>query len=109
MEEVVTYIQKNLLNRTGAVELENLARTFGVCETQLKKFFRAFYGIPVRAFIIRQRIEEAMKMLLNPGLSIKEIASKLGYNELSNFSSDFRSFTGHSPRKYRLDNSAFTF
>ncbi|WP_300599765.1 AraC family transcriptional regulator [Niabella sp.] len=52
--------------------------------------------------LIQQKvILEAKKMMHTPGMSVKEIAYELGFNEIAYFSYFFKSKTGLSPRSYR--------
>ncbi len=47
------------------------------------------------------RMEEALNLLLATGMSIANIARKVGYAELSNFSRAFKRHLGGSPSKIR--------
>ena len=47
------------------------------------------------------RRQRALLLLDNRGLSIGEIAQKLGYSELPNFTRAFRKWTGVTPIAYR--------
>lgn len=48
-----------------------------------------------------QRRQRALLLLENRALSIGEIATKLGYSELPNFTRAFRKWTGMTPNAYR--------
>ena len=52
---------------------------------------------------IRDRVcrERASTRLLDPAASISQVASELGYNDLSAFTKAFRRWTGESPSFYR--------
>lgn len=58
-------------------------------------------GKSVSAWIADKTIAEAKVMLQHPGVSIKEIAGKLGFLEASHFSNYFKKHTGSSPGEYR--------
>jgi len=47
------------------------------------------------------RRQRALLLLDNRALSIGEIATKLGYSELPNFTRAFRKWTGQTPIAYR--------
>jgi AraC-like DNA-binding protein len=47
------------------------------------------------------RRQRALLLLDNRALSIGEIATKLGYSELPNFTRAFRKWTGQTPAAYR--------
>jgi len=57
--------------------------------------------MPALAFIQNRLLLEARNLLQNSGMSVKEIAFELGFNELSYFSAFFKSKTGQSPRQYK--------
>jgi AraC-like DNA-binding protein len=48
-----------------------------------------------------ERREKAMFLLGSPNLSLKEIAGRLGYANLANFSRAFQRWTGHTPGEHR--------
>jgi AraC-like DNA-binding protein len=48
-----------------------------------------------------ERREKAMFLLGSPALSLKEIADRLGYANLANFSRAFQRWTGHTPGEHR--------
>ena len=52
-------------------------------------------------YIIHERIEAAKLMLLKTDHSISEIAKDCGFQNISYFSKQFRTFTGMTPREYR--------
>jgi AraC-like DNA-binding protein len=48
-----------------------------------------------------ERREKAIFLLGSPSLSLKEIADRLGYANLANFSRAFQRWTGHTPGEHR--------
>ncbi|SDD70352.1 helix-turn-helix domain-containing protein [Niabella drilacis] len=62
-----------------------------------KKKFRA----PAISLIQQKVLQEAKKLIRTSGMTIKEIAYELGFNEIAYFSYYFKSKTGLSPRQYR--------
>ncbi|QEC42027.1 helix-turn-helix domain-containing protein [Pseudobacter ginsenosidimutans] len=58
-------------------------------------------GKTVSAWIADKTITEAKVMLQNKQVSIKEVASRLGFLEASHFSNYFRKHTHQSPAEYR--------
>lgn len=47
------------------------------------------------------RLREAQRLLAEPGVSIADIAAKLGFTETSTFHRSFRNWTGQSPGAFR--------
>ena len=61
----------------------------------------AEHGTTFSALRDDQRRQRALLLLENRDLSIGEIATKLGYSELPNFTRAFRKWTGKTPNAYR--------
>jgi AraC family transcriptional regulator len=67
-------------------------------------FLRCFkhdFGEPPHRYWAARRIERAKALLANPGASITEIASDVGFSATSAFSAAFRRLTGQTPTDYR--------
>lgn len=58
-------------------------------------------GLNFRILVDRVLCERATQMLQKEGLSVSEVAFRLGYNDVSNFSRAFRRWTGKSPSDFR--------
>ena len=54
-------------------------------------------------WITTYTVSQAKALLLQPGLSIKEIASRLGFPEQFTFRKYFKTYTGVSPTEYRKE------
>lgn len=59
------------------------------------------YGFTVHALWEKQRIQYAKRALERPGSRVKEVASLLGFVQLSNFSAWFKRKGGVSPRSFQ--------
>src|ERR1043165_1799702 len=93
----------NLIERKLApnLSIEELARAYG---TSLHAFSMAFArstGMSPKAYLKRRLIQEAMQLLLNSDLRIKEVASQLGFSDEFHFSRFFRIANGLAPSQYR--------
>lgn len=74
-----------------------------VSSSQLTRLFRKQFGVPPYMWLRRLRMERAAELLLSGGLSIGEIAHRVGYRNASHFVRDFRMHFGCSPGKYRRE------
>ena len=61
-------------------------------------------GKSVGTWITEKTITEAKTLLSKSDLSIKEIATRLGFTESAHFSNYFKKYTAHSPVVYRRQN-----
>ena len=110
------YIRKQMVDKIKEIELflrENLDRRwtlseisekFGIPVSVLRRNFTGIYGVSVADHMRRIRVEKAKEMLLGTKRPISEIASDLGYDNASKFSSAFRSYADVSPKMYRKQN-----
>lgn len=87
------------------LSLEVMSRRICVSKSHLSKVFREQTGeSPCRA-LIRMRMTVAKFLLSESDLSISEIASRIGIDDLSRMSRLFRRHTGMSPSQFRLENA----
>ncbi len=69
--------------------------------TYLANLFSEVENIPIRQFIIAQKIELVKDLILNDELSITEIAVKLHYSSIAHLSNQFKKATGFTPTYFR--------
>lgn len=93
----VEYIIKNC-HRT--VTNDELAEVAGMSTVYFRKLFREIQGESPIAFAKRLRINKAKEMLKSDYGSIGDIAYSLGYQNIFDFSRDFKRHTGVSPTAY---------
>lgn len=91
-------IEKNYHRK---ITLEELARKFSMTTFQLCRYFKRETGQSFKEYLIRYRLQQAMKKLAGTSDSITEIAINAGFNDLSNFQRLFRKKIGITPRDYR--------
>ena len=60
-----------------------------------------YSGRTPKEWIITYTISQAKSLLLQPDLSVKEVASRLGFPEQFTFRKYFKTYTGISPTEYR--------
>lgn len=63
--------------------------------------FRKAFGCSPRELLLRLRMEHAKNLLLESSLSIKEIASRVGYHQPHDFNRLFRRHAGVAPSEWR--------
>lgn len=92
------YIVKNC---TRSITNEELAELTGLSSVYFRKLFREIQGVSPIAFAKNVRIDKAKEMLKSDYGSIGEIALSLGYQNIYDFSRDFKKHTGVSPSKFK--------
>lgn len=70
--------------------IDELSRRFLINPSSLKEMFKAVYGKSLAAHIKEHRMELASELLRETGLSIAEIAERVGYENQSKFSAEFK-------------------
>lgn len=103
--ELQAYLRSHFQNKITATTLE---KEFNRPATFLTKAFRQTVGMTPTDFLNQYRMEEAGRQLLNTGLSISEIASRVGFQNIYYFSTSFKKYAGTSPSRYRQFNSIET-
>lgn len=83
------------------INLDRIAEQFHFSREYVGRIFRAQYGCAVYEYIQQVRMDQAIKLLRNPKLSLQTIADHLGYSNANYFSKAFRRFYGISPRDYK--------
>ena len=98
MRRVHELLTENLDRR---YTIEELSRRFLINPSSLKETFKAVYGKSLAAHIKEHRMELASELLRGTDLSIAEIAERVGYENQSKFSAEFKKQTGKLPSEYR--------
>ena len=94
---VEKYISENY---TAKITLDNLCFLFGTNKTTLCREFKSTFGTGVARYVNDLRIREAKALLREGGMSVTEIAARLGFDSLHYFSRLFKQYTGASPTEY---------
>jgi len=95
--QAVEFIKKNFHT---SISIAELAERFSVSEPHFRTLFKEYTGLSPRKFIIILRISEA-KNLLTRNNTIKQVAARVGYEDLFYFMRLFRQFVGVSPGVWR--------
>lgn len=84
---------------------KELAGRYSISESSLKNYFRGVYGRNISDYMNRLRMEKAAELLADTGMSVLEVAEKVGYQNQSKFAAAFKREYALSPRQYRLEKS----
>lgn len=103
VRSILQYID---LNYYEHIDLALLEQKFGISRPYLCRIFKTMTGISPIDYIIRKRIDEAKRRLIETAGSILEISEECGFNSLSNFNSLFKRMTGCTPGNYRKNGAA---
>lgn len=97
-ERAVAYLKANISQK---LKISSIAANLKMSESNLKKIFKDITGTGVIDYFIKMKINKA-KQLLMSGMSSKECAEQLGFDEQNYFSLVFKKETGLSPKNWLI-------
>lgn len=92
------YLENNL-NRP--VRMEELARTFHMDTSYLGRIFREEYQISPIKYHSMMRVQKSREMLVYTNVSVTDIAKRMGFETVNDFSRTFKRWEGVSPAQAR--------
>jgi AraC-like DNA-binding protein len=98
LKRVLEYVDANL---GEPITLADLAAATTLSPMHFAAQFRMSTGVRPHEYLLRRRIERAQELLLQPGLSIVDIALTVGFQTQSHFTTVFKRFTGDTPDRWR--------
>lgn len=98
-QAILDYIKWNCFSRIAVTEL---ADYFGYNDKYLSSLFKEMSGIPLKQYLMQERMEYAKAALMDSTTSVAEIAESMGYSDHHNFSHAFKKVTGLTPTEYRI-------
>lgn len=81
--------------------VQDLARSVGIGQRRLNRLFQIFYGGTVLQCLGQWRMDYAKTMLRADLIPIKELAFRLGYDHVHNFTTAFQRRVGMPPGEFR--------
>ncbi|WP_017815633.1 AraC family transcriptional regulator [Paenibacillus shenyangensis] len=98
VEQVKDFIEMNFSQK---ITVEDIAHFIGLNRSYLCSLFTKTTKGSIQDYLIRYRMEMAVKMLVNTDLTIGNIARSVGYVDPLLFSKIFKRIKGMSPKAYR--------
>ncbi len=101
-DEVAGAIEWVLDNFPDVPTVMQMAAQTGMSQFKLNRRFQQIFGLNAGQWIIKQRIDQAQKLLRETDLPIVDIALSAGYSDQSAFTRQFRQATNLTPKKFRM-------
>lgn len=98
VRDVINYINDNYCDRY--LSCVSVADKFNISQPYLSVILKKHTGMSYGDYVNSLRIKEAKKLLKESGLSVNEIAEKLGYGSGNGFMRTFKNIEGVTPRQY---------
>lgn len=95
---VTNYIQHHL---SDPIRAETIAKELFMSRPYLSAKFKEETGETLTDFILKEKTEEAKRLLRYSDKSFTAIGSYLGFSSLGHFSQVFKKYTGRTPTEYR--------
>lgn len=97
IDKSIIFMQQNI-NKT--IKIADIANHVKLSESHLNKIFRNKTGTSPMDYFINLKMQEAIRLLTNQSLKIKEVAFRLGYNDQYYFTRIFTKHIGSSPGSF---------
>lgn len=95
----IRYMENNLSD--PKLDIETLCDVAFTSVSGLQRSFAKHFGISPKQYLIRLRMEQALKLLAKNELSVKEIAFASGFEDEKYFTRAFKKKYGYSPSHFR--------
>ena len=82
--------------------IEELADFAGMSSSKLKRLLKQIFGNSIFNYYQSFRMKEAARLLREEKLSVSEVGYRLGFSNLSHFTSMFEQHIGMKPKRYSL-------
>jgi AraC family transcriptional regulator, arabinose operon regulatory protein len=97
VDQSILFMQQNL---NKSIKIQDIAKHVKLSESHLSKLFRNKTGSAPMDYFINLKMQEAIRLLSNQSMRIKEVAFSLGYNDPFYFSRLFKKYIGKSPGEF---------
>jgi AraC family transcriptional regulator, arabinose operon regulatory protein len=101
VEQVIAFMHEHI---EEMLTIKDMARHVNLSESHFSKVFRNKTGSSPLDYFISLKMQEAIRLLTNQSLKIKEVAFKLGYSDAYYFTRIFTRQIGSSPGSFAKTN-----
>ncbi|HEX8036739.1 MAG TPA: AraC family transcriptional regulator [Ktedonobacterales bacterium] len=105
LQRVKDFVQAHLSQDLG---LDALAKQTGFSSYHFARLFRQATGESPHQFVLRQRIEQAQRLLEKPDMPLAQVALAAGFAHQSHLAQHFKRQVGLTPSAYRRERSIRT-
>ena len=100
-EPVVAAAMAYADDHLNTVTVADVSRAVGVSERTLRRQFRTALDMSWRTYLLHARLLRSMALLAEPGPSVLQVATGVGFGSASAFARAFAARTGETPSAYR--------
>lgn len=99
IREALAYIAEHCGD--SDISIGAVSAALGISEGHLSHLFKKETNYTVAAYITRYRMRAAMKLLEDCHNRVSDVAEKVGYRDITYFSSTFKKIVGMTPSEYQ--------
>jgi AraC family transcriptional regulator of adaptative response / methylphosphotriester-DNA alkyltransferase methyltransferase len=88
------------------LSLDDIARRVASSRRQLQRAYAEIGGTTFREHLTRVRMDRAAQLLARRGLTVREVAHRVGYRQPAQFAKAFRRHQGLAPSAFRAGAAA---
>lgn len=85
----------------SSLNLQTVCERLNLSKAYLCRIYKEYTGVGIMKKLSELKLKEAKKLLRQDTLNISQIADKLAYSGIHNFTRAFKNFTGVSPTDYK--------
>lgn len=98
IEAIADYIDANYLSQ---IRLSDIADAQGLTVTHLSHFISEHFGMSFQDYLREKRLSCAVRLILDPSLTLSEVSANSGFSELKYMNAAFEKTFDMSPEEYR--------
>lgn len=102
--DVVNFVQHHI---SETISTDDIAKFMFISRSRLSTRFKAETGINLSDYILKEKTEEAKRLLLYTDKPLSAISAHLGFSSQSHFSHVFKRFSGVTPGHYRENKNEY--
>lgn len=96
--KVCNYINEHC---TEDIQADQLAQLAGFSKFHFSRLFRQYIGMSWYEYLNQHRIMHAEKLLIDPNLTVTEVAMRSGFGSLATFNRVFKTYKKCTPTQYK--------
>lgn len=100
VEAAIEYIKKNY---SYGITVQQIADYLNLDRSHLFRLFKGETGMSVQEYLLKYRLDRALLLLRTTDMNVRETMYSCGFNDLPNFSRQFKRVYGLSPGAYRRE------
>jgi RpiB/LacA/LacB family sugar-phosphate isomerase len=98
LQRVLEHVKENIGKDLSVAEMSQVV---GMSQYYFSKLFKMSTGTTPHQYVMRQRVERAQELLRDGSGPLVEVATQVGFETQSHFTSVFRRLVGITPKKFR--------